>query len=132
MKFKRKYTSEELNKIYLDFKESKLSKYAFIKKHKIGSGTIYKAIYLNEGSTQQKDETNVEDKSDSNLMLLQSIAHNDTYKDALKECQVLDFNNFKTQILKDILETQALLTKYTIVLVAAQAAFTIITLIFLS
>jgi len=116
MKFKKKYTDEELIKFYEDFKKSKLSSSAFIKKTKIGSSTFYRALYVHEN--KQK--------------LLESSAHSDTNKDALKECQFLDFNNLKTQIFKDNLQTQALLTKYTIILVAAQAAFTIITLIFLS
>ncbi len=83
MQFRKKYTNEELNKIHLDFKESKLSKYAFTKKHKIGSSTLYKAIYLNEGSKQDKDKTNVEDKLTSNVMLINSNISDALFKFAL-------------------------------------------------
>ena len=126
MKFKKKYTSEELNKIYLDFKESKLSKYAFVKKHKIGSSTIYKAIYLNEGSTQQKDETNVEDKSDSNLMLLE-----------VKEYIDRKFLNYHSDAIKSVRaeinsKISDVLFKLTLFLLAAQFVFTLILLFFLS
>ena len=122
----KKYTIEELNKIYLDFKESKLSKYAFIKKHKIGSKTIYKAIYLNEGNKQHKDKTNVKDKSDSNLMLSEVKEHIDRkflsyHSDAIK--------SLRAEINSNISDV---LFKFTLFLLAAQFVFTMILLFFLS
>ena len=124
MKFKRKYTSEELNKIYLDFKESKLSKYAFIKKHKIGSSTIYKAISLNESG--QKDETNIEDTLASNVMLLEVKEHIDRkflnyHSDAIKSVRA-EINSKISDVL----------FKFTLFLLAAQFVFTMILLFFLS
>jgi len=124
MKFKRKYTSEELNKIYLDFKESKLSKYAFVKKHKIGSSTIYKAIYLNEG--RQKDKTNIEDTLASNVMLLEVKEHIDRkfliyHSDAIKSVRAEINSN-----ISDVL------FKFTLFLLASQFVFTMILLFFLS
>jgi hypothetical protein len=124
MKFKKKYTSEELNKIYLDFKESKLSKYAFVKKHKIGSSTIYKAISLNE--SRQKDKTNIEDTLASNVMLLEVKEHIDRkflsyHSDAIK--------SLKAEINSKISDV---LFKFTLFLLAAQFVFTMILLFFLS
>ena len=114
MKFKRKYTSEELNKIYLDFKESKLSKYAFIKKHKIGSKTIYKAIYLNEGNKQHKDKTSeVKEHIDRKFLSYHS--------DAIK--------SLRAEINSNISDV---LFKFTLFLLAAQFVFTMILLFFLS
>ena len=124
MKFKRKYTSEELNKIYLDFKESKLSKYAFVKKHKIGSSTIYKAISLNESG--QKDKTNIEDTLASNVMLLEVKEHIDRkflsyHSDAIKSVRAEINSN-----ISDVL------FKFTLFLLASQFVFTMILLFFLS
>ena len=124
MKFKKKYTSEELNKIYLDFKESKLSKYAFVKKHKIGSSTIYKAISLNESG--QKDKTNIEDTLASNVMLLEVKEHIDRkflsyHSDAIKSVRAEINSN-----ISDVL------FKFTLFLLASQFVFTMILLFFLS
>ena len=124
MKFKKKYTSEELNKIYLDFKESKLSKYAFVKKHKIGSSTLYKAISLNESG--QKDKTNIEDTLASNVMLLEVKEHIDRkflsyHSDAIKSVRAEINSN-----ISDVL------FKFTLFLLAAQFVFTMILLFFLS
>jgi len=128
MKYKRKYTSEELNKIYLDFKESKLQKFAFIKKHKIGSSTLYKAIYLNEG--RQKDETNIKSistsTSTSDVMLLEVKKHIDRkflsyHSDAIKSVRAEINSN-----ISDVL------FKFTLFLLASQFVFTMILLFFLS
>ncbi len=124
MKFKKKYTSEELNKIYLDFKESKLSKYAFVKKHKIGSSTLYKAISLNESG--QKDKTNIEDTLASNVMLLEVKKHIDRkflsyHSDAIK--------SLRAEINSNISDV---LFKFTLFLLASQFVFTMILLFFLS
>ena len=120
----KKYTIEELNKIYLDFKESKLSKYAFVKKHKIGSSTIYKAISLNESG--QKDKTNIEDTLASNVMLLEVKEHIDRkflsyHSDAIKSVRAEINSN-----ISDVL------FKFTLFLLAAQFVFTMILLFFLS
>ena len=124
MKFKKKYTNEELNKIYLDFKESKLSKYAFVKKHKIGSSTLYKAISLNESG--QKDKTNIEDTLASNVMLLEVKEHIDRkflsyHSDAIK--------SLRAEINSNISDV---LFKFTLFLLASQFVFTMILLFFLN